>query len=710
MATYQIYLHDTLLKRKNKIILKQNDSENDSLDSLDSLDVNYLATILRNIESLGYTLSKEVLNVLTSYSLEDLQVFYISLVKKLKKMKGADKKWSPMYSNFPKQVMEMPEAELYLNAFTHYFGKFVLGVTLLPQYDKDERAPLIDFSKLIVINIGTENDIKEIFNNLMTSKTSISEEDRVELTTYLENEYPSQLTIPTITNKEILATVYSILLVNNKVTPKEASQNFKTATDILRLAVSLSEGDVSLAAKTVFRNFKRKERKFLLGLLELCSTDIIEDMLRFKNVWIRLGERLHPFEYKSKLPKCFKAFDIIRNNKKYKTFRSKVEKALLDGEINIATKILKERPGELARRLDHLLRESKRRSTIVNYFKEVVDKISSTVLLQVMTHFTYRKQNKWGIRVFIPKGNMSKIQAIKDNLSVIPDNICKDIANICRGALKKRYKSLSKLGKVYIDPSLKDYTVPFSQRSASKSLRTVSRGSKITIPEGNTLRFFVWWKGNIVDIDLSAIMYDENWKEIEHISYTHLKSSTYKAYHSGDIISAPNGACEFIDLDIPSIIKYGGRYVIMSLFSYSGEPFSEISESMCGWMMRQHPNSGEIFEAKTVQDKLDLDNPSKINVPVIFDLVTRKMIYTDLSLSHNVHCYSNINLESNLSSLALMGQSIESLKKTDLHELFTIHAEARGRLVKSKSKADIVFSVDEGITPFDIDTIVGNYI
>ncbi|KKK51780.1 hypothetical protein LCGC14_3111550, partial [marine sediment metagenome] len=47
-----------------------------------------------------------------------------------------------------------------------------------------------------------------------------------------------------------------------------------------------------------------------------------------------------------------------------------------------------------------------------------------------------------------------------------------------------------------------------SQRSSSKSLITISRGSKLKIEKGNTIRFFIWWKDvayNRVDIDLLLV-------------------------------------------------------------------------------------------------------------------------------------------------------------------------------------------------------------
>ena len=44
------------------------------------------------------------------------------------------------------------------------------------------------------------------------------------------------------------------------------------------------------------------QRRFLLGCLENCGTNMIEDMLRWKTRWIRLGERLHPGDAEKSFP------------------------------------------------------------------------------------------------------------------------------------------------------------------------------------------------------------------------------------------------------------------------------------------------------------------------------------------------------------------------------------------------------------------------
>lgn len=287
---------------------------------------------------------------------------------------------------------------------------------------------------------------------------------------------------------------------------------------------------------------------------------------------------------------------------------------------------------------------------------------------------------------------------------------------MCEQALITRFSDFPSLGKTYIDERLQHYLVPFSQRSASKALRTIVRGSRIPMGEGNTIRFFSWWKeGEVdgtptgrVDIDLSAVMYDEKWNYVEHISYTNLRSVKYKAAHSGDIVTAPHGASEFIDLHIPSIVDYGGRYVVTTLHSFTSHPYCNLPECFAGWMMRKKPGSGEIYEPTTVQNKIDITADTQLAIPVILDLVERTIIWTDLALTRYPDYHNNV--EGNQKGIVLMGKAMTTLRKPDLYDLFMLHAKARGELVDTKDQADTIYAVDEGVTPYDIEQIMAEYL
>jgi hypothetical protein len=155
-------------------------------------------------------------------------------------------------------------------------------------------------------------------------------------------------------------------------------------------------------------------------------------------------------------------------------------------------------------------------------------------------------------------------------------------------------------------------------------------------------------------------------------------------------------------------LKYGGRYVVMSLLSYSEQSFAALPECFAGWMIRQHPNSGEIFEPSTVQDKIDLAADTGICIPVIIDLQERTVLWTDLALRQHPDFHNT--LEANQRGMVAIGQALISLKKPNLYDLFMIHARARGILVEEIADADTVFGIDQGVTPFDIEQIISSYL
>jgi len=285
-------------------------------------------------------------------------------------------------------------------------------------------------------------------------------------------------------------------------------------------------------------------------------------------------------------------------------------------------------------------------------------------------------------------------------------NRLKDGINL---VLHERFSELGELGKVWINPDLAGCPLPTQQRSASESLITVGRGTKLPLgTDKDTLRMFIYWKGQ--DIDLSATLYDEDFKLIQHVSYTNLKSDGFQACHSGDITRAPNGASEFIDITMPQAVKMGARYVTMNVLVYAGPSFADHEECFAGWMTRSKPQSNEIYDAKTVEQKVDLRNASRNAIPVIFDLLERKAIWADVATPRSSY-YGGNNVESNRASIENTMQAIATMKnKLSLYELFKLHADVRGTIVENKEDADLVFSMYEGTTPYNIAEINSEYL
>lgn len=680
------------IRRRNKIFVER---------GADNLPENYIAALLKNIQSLGYTFGENLIETLKTLPLAQLTDFYHETVKNLREIVGAHREYNPMYPNFPQQVLEIPEARLYLNAILHYI------TNRLPQFEKKERIPLLDDAALKIIDLGTIADFESIFTKLAAANGSLSATDKADVKWFVENYKDNvfRLLPDEIPQKENTAFIGGLMIVNTETAEEFLKSKIKTATDVLRLAVAMSDGDVSLAKATKFRQFKRFERRVLLALLENCG-NITEDVLRWKKRWIRLGERLHPGEFAAKFPHTFEAFDIIRNNKPFETFNAKIEHALAEKNAGKIIKLLDARAGDFARRLDHLLRlDETKQAEILDKFSNRAAQISAPVLLQVKTHFEHRNSGK-KLRVFFPKGDVAKVFAAENNLPFLDAQVCDEAAKICKNALVGRFSKLAPLGKCYLDEKLKNYLVPFSQRSASKTLRTLVRGSRIDLPPAKVIRFFLWWKNgkSRTDIDLSAAMYDENFIYQDVISYYNLKN--YGGHHSGDIVDAPDGAAEFIDVDIAKTLEMGIRYVVMSLNSFTQQPYCDLPECFAGWMARTHADSGEIFEPKTVENRIDLASDTKISLPLIVDIKENQVIWTDIALKNSP---SWNNVQQNLSGVSLMTRAMTNLTKTDLHELFSLHIQARGEISDSIENADTVFSVEKGITPFDLETIASEF-
>ena len=121
-------VNEILLRRKNKVILAEGNRDYVTTKTEKAM----VVSIAKNIEAYGFTFSPEVLNILLTFTRDEIEVFYKELIPKLKKLVGADKEYYPMYPNFPQQVMEASDIELFVNAILHYFtfGQW------MPEYEK----------------------------------------------------------------------------------------------------------------------------------------------------------------------------------------------------------------------------------------------------------------------------------------------------------------------------------------------------------------------------------------------------------------------------------------------------------------------------------------------------------------------------------------------------------------------------------------------
>lgn len=311
--------------------------------------------------------------------------------------------------------------------------------------------------------------------------------------------------------------------------------------------------------------------------------------------------------------------------------------------------LLKSNPGMYARRLVELLRKTKTLDTdadiVLDGFSEIAPRVSTRVLVEI-----------WNL-MQVPAGRTDgapkwKAVTLASGKTVplpvtIMDDVTRDqalrIQSVIEKSLEGRNKGLDWI--LGVDPGTR-YAMPLSTRFASGG-KTAGRGTRVKLDGYNaedpdlTIRMFVHWRdrGNTVDdrvdLDLSTVMASDNLESCESVWYGDLRKSSMT--HSGDLTSAPNGACEFIDVNVAKTLERGWRYVIPTVHSYTGQTFDTIPEAFAGVMFRHgDAQKGEIFDATTVRSRFDLDKQTTNTIPFVFDLKTGELIWLDSTVKSTV--------------------------------------------------------------------------
>ena len=623
--------------------------------------------------------------------------------------------YQPFYPDFPIQVRTASEATLLVNAALHYLGD-VVGVRILPDYRPSPREPLPgDDGALTELGLATTQDLERIVAHLAAQATPFSAQDRADLMA-LRGFGPEAA--PHVAVKENLA----VLTVT--FPDLDFSASYRTVTDVLRLAVAMAGGDVSLAEPCRFPSFSRAQRRRLLGLLDAVgqtqdSRDSAEEMARRCERWKRLVRHLRPGDYARRFPRAAALLHQVASGEAEAGFTSCLEEALARRDVDGALHLLSARPGVFARRLNHLLRlcaDDAARERVVAEFARVAPEVSLPVLVRLWEYFSSPGPDALPWRVVAIKAAMgTKTTLIPSTRRPGPADAA--VVRAVEEALRQRRR----LRRIAVDQGLYGgYTAPVGLRSASPGMRTAGRGTRLPLPEGETIRFFLHWcdlpeappeapgpaepaatadRDTRVDLDLSAFFVSEDFTRTEQIAYYNLRSTA--AVHSGDLTSAPDGAAEFIDVTLAEALRQGWCYVVMTVHSFSHHRLSEVPECWAGAMARgADPQSGEVFEASTVMQRLDLVSPTFNATPFVIDLAERRLIWWDLPVGVGEHQVANLDRSSNR-VLAHLLDLLEG-RRMPLAHLLGLLADD---VVEDHDEAELVFG-EGGILPWQTERIL----
>ncbi len=664
----------------------------------------------------GYALSADVIDALARSTPEDLGWFRQTMHEALGALTGSNVPHRALFNKFP---YETPDQRDYFTKRVIGFIQNVTGQTgmsfkpLSCGHMVDERlfgglanfsaCPICQFqvdelagaeevrhqfkaiSPFKLLDLADEAYVRDRAFGLLARSSSLSQDERKFLRKVIDVGIFKgwNRPLPDTMFREILPFAY--LLADRDV--EYLRPLIKGATDILRIAAYLSneEADLSLKEKPKFK-VKTGDRKVLLNLLN-GLTNLPEDMLRHRSVWLAFDKHVGfgTSKNRERYPQVWDALQVLREAPHtIATFNRDIEKGIRARQIGPSfLGRLAQRPGVFMRYVDFILRETsvEQDEGTLRLLGDVAKSATTQNLLGLWKYLQFRGTYS-STRLFVPKGMINKMKIVQDDRKTIKRDRLAAAGAVLEAELLARFSALPSLGKTYVDPALAREIIPFNRRGDSRANAPLQKGSSYPLTEGPVVRLFVWWKGN-VDVDLSAAFLDAKGRKIDHCSFTNTYIAGVNVAHSGDIQNAPKGASEFIDFEPAKLLKHGIHYVVPSLISFRAENFDKFP-CFAGYMIRDALKSGMKFEPQSGEFKFDVNSPTTSHYPFIFDLKEGRLIYLDMAGKSGRH---QTIQGAKLTNILHVSKSLLD-QKPNYFDVVSLHVKARGELVPSTEVAE----------------------
>ena len=636
----------------------------------------FLGTVFSNFAFYGFIPSETVVRSLISLSTTDLASFWGNVEPALKEITGASRNIGDfvVYKNFPREVLNMSRARYWFNQILMYWGMPNEYFTT----EANNRPELKEKIALKVLDVGTDDTIKNIYEtlvNLPVRWTDPQKEQALFLFSYMH--VPSA-DVNAFGFKENGIRI-AVEAVNNSL-----PVSINTATDVLRLAVGMSDGDISLRSKSTFEDvheiirgrnrwdvtrkvvgktykhasgvgtridkFKRGTRKFLLNILENCP-NLVEDFYLRRGEWKRLLHQLRPGDYK--FPRVSEAYDLLYRDA-YNTYASVVENGIQSKNIEVLN-VLRTRPGDFLRRLHKAY--SVFGMSAVESFISVLPKLTVIQLLK-LDNYLLTINNRETI-IIAPKGNWTRAQIRQNTKAAINPDHLRHLHTAISAEISTRLAESFPAG-FNVDLNVDKVKL----QTNDQKLAPYGRGTVFDIPENMTfLRFASFWKvqsksKGSVWFDNGVNFLDDNMNPVgsccwncerfpvsgSRWSYRNTQiSEDTAAVFSGDPTNwkdREGRACQMIDLYIDKLAKNNVRYAVWNILSYSFIKFDDADDVVGIVQWGEDANAGELFEPSRAQMVFPIKGQNLTKYLVCIDVKERKVIYLDANLYGNVRSAS----------------------------------------------------------------------
>ena len=602
------------------------------------------------------------------------------------------------YRGFPDSVRELSKAELFLDQILHYYRTYgsnnfsEAGHSLfegdIERKVFSEETPVKDFA--VITQADAEEKLKNYTMNLLAGSRQLSDAQYILVLEFIR-EYGY---IP----EKCGAKNTAIRLLLDTRDPHFT--DFLVLSDVPKLADELNyRGSGVKNPKKL--NLKNQDRKLLTAAIDRLITAgrlDTRNCYEKKALWSGL---LHHIHYKTSDPKGIEFLKAMRGDENHSAL-SEFERTLAEkGAVPAAQMLVRQKgSGMLMRELDHLLSRCESDED-VKAIIELIDTDNTIILLQLLQHYQTAPASSRTFK-FIRYGLMRKHtetpEEINSRKTVLSNRDRRTAVSAIRTLLEKNLKG--RLGKVYIAPEMKYIALPLQEGTSRGGFGTLSKGSRIPLPEGKKIRAFTYWE-KVNDIDLSVIGLDKNLMQHEFSWRTMAGKQSDAITFSGDQTSGYKGGSEFFDIDFEKFKKMypGIRYLIFcnNIYSSSCKGFHECV-CRAGYMMRDISDSGEIFEPKTVRSSFTIDCESRFAYLFGLDMTTGDFVWLNIANDSRSRVAGK-------NGMGFLAQYFETTKIMNVYDFFALMAS---ELTGDPNDADIAVT-DEEIEPGESTEIIRSY-
>ncbi len=591
-------------------------------------------TIARNIQDLsGYTLDSEMLETLSESTIDSQIEWYEHACSVLADELGIEQ-WKNshlFYPNFPEEVMNKSDFELYLNAMIHYTGTYVFGEDLSREMqeaglieEKKERIPLLEVFEREPKYLTKKNGIIDI-KNLMDDRIhgiTMSSSKQDELWEYA-SLYPGlydeivNKSDKEFQSKENEALVAAHLYVHGH---SVSDKLLKDSKDILRFISIISdrnganngklgENPEKLVSTNSFEvRLTKEDKQFVKNRMNMCKNlyhDIWNpDQIKYwKKVSRNIDAKIGPDYVKG-------AFHKLATNDKtmpdespvtsiHKEYRMALDFLKHNADYQPICDFIKAYPGFSLQHTAHIMNtlgfiasdtnRDEARCHICPTMAEAYKKCDPMSLIKALNYFDPEKQNNEDARIIRnSKGDLVYEVQPKFQAPKYPDKITP--YNVIFYAMMENIKDTKEMGTVYMDPNLNGIKAPSRDDKTDLKGVTFAKGSTLSgDSHKNLVAMGISWKnGNSghVDIDLHATVEFEDGRVEEcYFGGLNVKDNDGNKImiHSGDYTTGDpygdgKGAQEVIMFDKQALKDAGIKTVTCHIHNFNGSTFDPSCE------------------------------------------------------------------------------------------------------------------------------------